>query len=87
MSVFSARQKTLIAMISASGAFSRIAAVTAVPWPSSIDVVVVYAAVVADADAAGDAADVRMRREDAAVDDRDANALAGELAQVHSSLR
>jgi hypothetical protein len=33
MSVASARQKTLIAKISASGAFSRIAAVTAVPWP------------------------------------------------------
>ena len=33
-SVASDRQNTLIAKMSASGAFSRMAAVTAVPWPS-----------------------------------------------------
>jgi hypothetical protein len=53
--------------------------------PELVDVVVVDAAVVAKRESAGDTADVRMRREDAAVDDRDPDAPTGELAQVHHS--
>src|SRR6185436_2732333 len=55
------------------------------PVAELVDVVVVHGAVVSNRHAAGDAADVRMRREDAAVDDRDSNALPRELAQIHTT--
>src|SRR5262245_19370231 len=50
----------------------------------TIDVVVDERAILENSDAAGHAADVRMRRVDAAIDDGDAYALAGEVSEKHS---
>src|SRR5437867_1700822 len=76
MSVASVRQKTLIAKISAPGAFSRIAGDGgAVAEP--IDVVVEQRAVLTNREPARHAAHVRMRRVHAAVDHGDADSFTG----------
>ena len=76
-------QNTLMAMMEASGAFSRIAAVTAVPCPSQSTKSSSSEPSCRTATPSFDAADMRMARVNAAVDDRDANASTCVFVQIH----